>query len=167
MVTKFNKFETSNLEKKFYEHISGALVNDGFGIYDLRFLSGSSTLRVFIIKSGEVKGIDINDCVKVDRLIGPLIETESWVPDNIVLEVSSPGLYRDIRSSDQLKYSIGELIKIRFNSSLEDKSLKNKHFVCTLIEFGEEEMTVIPEDDTNKLIIKYETVKSVNAETKI
>jgi ribosome maturation factor RimP len=168
MATKFNEKLIKNaIEDKFTEICAKILPVEGYGVYDLRYLSGSSTLRVFITKGDFVKGIDINDCVKVDKLLSPIIDEESWVPDNFVLEVSSPGLYRDIRFSEQLKYSVGELIKIKFNSLIDDNKLKNKNYVGILVNFDESELTVKSDENGEQFNIKYEMVKSVNAELKI
>ena len=81
--------------------------------------------------------------------------------------MSSPGLYRDIRFSEQLKYSVGELIKIKFNSLIDDNKLKNKNYVGILVNFDESELTVKSDENGEQFNIKYEMVKSVNAELKI
>lgn len=168
MASKFNEvINISSIENKFIEICDKLLPENGYGVYDLRYLSGSSTLRVFITKNDGVKGIDINDCIKVDKTLSPYIESEEWIPNNFVLEVSSPGLYRDIRRSDQLKFSVNELIKIKFNSTIEDKTLKNKELVGTLLDFKEDELEIVREDNNEKMNIKYELIKSVNAEVKI
>lgn len=168
MAINFNeKFNKNSFEEKFEGICEKLLPPQGYGVYDLRYLSGSSTLRIFITKNGEVKGIDINDCIIVDKLLSPFIEEENWIPDNFVLEVSSPGIYREIRRADQLKFSLGELIKIKFNSNMEDKDFKNKLQIGTLVEFGESEMLVEFEEDKKKIAIKYEMIKSVHAELKI
>ena len=167
MATKFNEVTLNTIEEKFSNVCNSLLPDSNYGVYDLRYLSGSSTLRLFITKNNDVRGVDINDCVNVDRILSPLIETEDWIPSNFVLEVSSPGIYRDIRTSHQLKYSVNELIKIKFNSSIDEKALKNKHLVATLKEFSDSEMHVVRDDNNEKMNIKYELVKSVNAELKI
>ena len=168
MATKFNEKNNHNaIEEKFFQICAQVLPTAGYGVYDIRYLSGSSTLRLFITKANTVKGVDINDCIKVDKLISPFIENEDWIPGNFILEVSSPGLYRDIRFSDQLKYSLGDLIKIKFNSLIDDKALKNKNIVVTLLEFDDNSMSVELEEEKQKMIIKYDLIKSVNAELKI
>ena len=165
MAIKFNEHSAPNLiEEKFFKICDELLSNKGYGVYDLRYLSGSSTLRVFITKKNDVRGIDINDCVFVDKLISPYIDGVEWLPDNFVLEISSPGIYRDIRNVDQLRFSIGELIKIKFNSQINDEKLKNKVSVVTLLEYDDEMMLVRFKDDGIKININYETIKSVNAE---
>jgi ribosome maturation factor RimP len=167
MAIKFNEnIKPSAIEEKFIQLFDQLLPPTDYGLYDLRYLSGSSTLRVFITKSNDVKGIDINDCIKVNKLISPLIESENWVPENFVIEVSSPGLFRDIRFADQLKYSVGELVKVKFNSQVSEKSLQNKHYIGKLLGYNETEMTVIAAEE-EKMIINYDMVKSVNAELKI
>ena len=153
------------IEKKFFDICSRLLPVEGYGVYDIRYLSGSATLGVFITKSENVKGVDINDCIKVDRILSPFIEDEEWVPENFMLEYLQG--YIETSSADQLKYSVGELIEVKFNSLIEDKKLKNKSIVVTLVKFDECSMTVITEDSKEESLIKYELIKSVNAELKI
>lgn len=163
MANKFNEtLELSTIEKKFFQICNDLLPNEGYGIYDLRYLTGSSTLRVFITKNSDVKNIGITDCVKVDKLISSLIDEAEWIPDNFVLEVSSPGVYRDIRNSDQLKYSVNDLLKIKFNSHIDNDSYKNKQVVGTLLNYNNDELEMNIEG--KNIVIKYESIKSVNAE---
>ena len=165
MAVKFNEdTKPSAIEEKFFKLCKDLLLTNGYGVYDLRYLSGCSTLRVFITKKNDVKGIDINDCVIVDKLISPRIDDEDWVPNNFVLEISSPGVYRDIRKVDQLRFSVGELIKIKFNSQINDKNFKNKIATATLLNFDQESMLVRVIDSEIELNVRYETIKSVNAE---
>jgi len=168
MAIIFNEYsKKSSIEEKFEALCEKLLPPLGYGVYDLRYLSGSATLRVFLTKNDSVNGIDLNDCIKVDKMITPYIEEESWIPENFVLEVSSPGVYRDIRGLDQLKFSVGELIKVKFNSKAEEKELKNQVKIATLVEFDDTGMIVLLEDNNKKITIKYEMIKSVNAELKI
>ena len=90
MATKFNEITLNAIEEKFFDICRHLLTENVYGVYDLRYLTGSSTLRIFMTKNDDVKGVDINDCVAVDRLLSPMIDTENWIPDNFVLEVSSP-----------------------------------------------------------------------------
>jgi ribosome maturation factor RimP len=56
MATKFNEKLIKNaIEDKFTEICAKILPVEGYGVYDLRYLSGSSTLRVFITKGDSVK----------------------------------------------------------------------------------------------------------------
>ena len=52
----------------------------------------------------------IEDCVKVDRGFTPYCESEEWIPEDFVLEVSSPGMYRSLKTTTHFELAKGELI---------------------------------------------------------
>jgi ribosome maturation factor RimP len=91
-------------------------------LYDMDYVAGSSTLRVFIMDP-ETKTAVIDDCVKIDRAMTPYFE-EDWVPDDIVLEVSSPGVYRSLKTLDHFNMSKGELVLLNLEKSLDEYGQK-------------------------------------------
>ena len=169
MASIFNEISPpSSIEIKFIELCNKLLPEKGFGVYDVRYLSGSSTLRILITKSGSVSGIGIDDCISVDKLLSPFIDEEDWLPQNFVLEVSSPGLFREIRTVDQLKYSVGELVKVKTNSVPEDKTLKNQKLTGTLLSYNAEALVLEASiKDRNEINLEYKMIKSVNAEVEL
>ena len=62
-------------------------------LVDVEYLSegGRWILRVFVDRDG---GITLDDCVRVSREIGDLIDVKDFFQQPYVLEVSSPGLDR-------------------------------------------------------------------------
>ena len=86
----------------------------GFALYDMEYISGSSTLRVFIMDP-KTKTAVIEDCVKVDRGFTPYCESEQWIPDDFVLEVSSPGMYRSLKTITHFEWAIGELVLLKID----------------------------------------------------
>ena len=168
MAVIFSKtLEPSSIEKKFIEICEKLLPEHKFGVYDVRYLTGSSTLRVFITKEGNVSGVGINDCIEVDRILSPVIDTEEWIPQNFVLEVSSPGLYRDIRFKDQLVYSVGELVKIKTNSKPAEPTLKNQNVVGKLVSFDDQGIVLTISDGNLDIVLEYSMIKTANAEVEL
>ena len=81
------------------------------------YITGSSTLRVFIMDPS-TKSAVIEDCVKVDRAMTPFFE-EEWIPEDIVLEVSSPGVYRALKTLEHFKISQGEIVLLQLEKLLD------------------------------------------------
>lgn len=86
----------------------------GYRLYDMEYVSGSSTLRVFIMDD-KTKTAVIEDCVKVDRGFTPYCETEEWIPEDFVLEVSSPGMFRDLKSIKHFEWAVGEFVLVKID----------------------------------------------------
>lgn len=59
-------------------------------------------LRIYIDKEG---GITLDDCARVSRQAGDLIDIDDLIPNEYCLEVSSPGLDRPLKKEqDFIKY---------------------------------------------------------------
>ena len=92
----------------------------GLSIWDVRFLKEGSQwyLRVFIDKEG---GVGIDDCVNLSHAIdGPLDEANP-IEQAYILEVSSPGVERDLVRDEHFEKYIGEKIKVKMIRPVEGK----------------------------------------------
>ncbi len=159
--------ERSGLEKKFFEMSSEIIQNCGYELYDLDYLQGSQTLRVFI-RNPETDTADLEDCVKIDRALTPFIQEESWVPESLVLEVSSPGIYRNLKTRKHFEESLDEVIsltvvgdlKAEKNKEINPKVLKQKKFRGLLKSVGSEEINL--ETENKILAIDFDQIKKAN-----
>ena len=75
----------TGLEEKFYKACETVTVEHDYVIYDMDYIQGSSTVRLFIMNP-ETKTAVIEDCIKVDRGLSPFFE-EDWVPEDVVLGI--------------------------------------------------------------------------------
>lgn len=84
----------------------------GYEVWDIEYVKeGADYYLRFTIDSDE--GIDIDDCEKVHRTIDPLLDELDPIEDAYHLEVSSPGLERDIRYDWHYEVLIGEKVELR------------------------------------------------------
>ena len=84
----------------------------GYRIWDVRFLKEGAEwyLRIFIDKDG---GVDIDDCVDFTHAVnGPLDEADP-IEQAYMLEVSSPGLERELKRDEHFEAYVGKKIKLR------------------------------------------------------
>ncbi len=139
----------TGVELKLYELSKNIVKENGYELYDIEYVSGSSTLRVFIMDPS-TKSAVIEDCIKVDRAFNPYCETEEWIPSDFVLEVSSPGVYRSLKRKDHFESAIGETVLCVITGELSDsqkdslgKKLKNaKKFRGVLKSVKEESVNI-------------------------
>ncbi|MDH4467478.1 MAG: hypothetical protein QE271_05415 [Bacteriovoracaceae bacterium] len=80
-------------------------------LYDLEYQTGSALLRLFIINP-ETLTAEMPDCVRVDHALTEPLQAD-WIPEGITLEVSSPGIYRSLRTPWHFEMSVGRRIKLR------------------------------------------------------
>lgn len=69
-----------------------------------------AVLRIYIDKDG---GVTLDDCGTVSREIETVLDAEDLIPSRYVLEVSSPGIERELYSiADFVKFS-GQVAKVK------------------------------------------------------
>jgi ribosome maturation factor RimP len=96
------------------ELIEPTLKHMGYELYSLE-QSGQSghTLRISIDRADAIK---IEDCEKVSRVAGPLIENANLIDGPYNLEVSSPGAERPLRGHADYERFNGKRVNIRYRS---------------------------------------------------
>ena len=84
----------------------------GVEIWDIRFLKEGSDwfLRIILDKEG---GIGIDDCEAFSRAIDAPLDELDPIEQSYCLEVSSPGLERELTRPEHFEKNIGEKIKVK------------------------------------------------------
>jgi ribosome maturation factor RimP len=100
------------------ELIEPTLKHMGYELYSLE-QSGQSgrTLRISIDHAEPIK---IEDCEKVSRVAGPLIDHSNLIDGPYNLEVSSPGAERPLRDHADYERFNGKRVNIRYRSGAAD-----------------------------------------------
>lgn len=86
----------------------------------LRGPSNRRRLRVDIDRSGP-RGVDLDDCQKVSKALGAALDEADPIGGSYVLEVSSPGAERPIRSADDIRRNTGRKIVVTTEDSDEGR----------------------------------------------
>lgn len=169
MVIKENR---SGLELKFFEIATKVVSENDLELYDLEWNGSSSDLCLYIMNK-ETKTAVLDDCVKIDRAMSPYIDNESWMPENLTLEVSSPGLFRHLNQVNHFKMSIGEEVSLTLVKKIDDeqspdfpKALRNNMKIkVKLIDANEDGIEI--EAKGIKVRLPYTQIKRANLETNI
>ena len=107
--------------------VKPAVEGCGCQLWGLERVSGGkrAKLRIYIDKPD---GVSIDDCERVSREIGDLLDLEDAFDRSYILEVSSPGLDRILFSAEQFRSHVGARVDVRLNFPLEGR----KRFVGRL-----------------------------------
>ena len=109
---------------KIIEMLNPYLKENGLSFYSLEWVNefGSKILRICVDKKG---GINSDDLALVNNFISErLDEYEKDMPDDYMLEVSSPGAEKKLRNEDEVKDSIGNKVNVKtLNAEYEGKLL--------------------------------------------
>lgn len=84
----------------------------GLEIWDVRFLKEGTGwfLRIFIDKDG---GVGIDDCVEMTHAINAPLDKADLIEQAYCLEVSSPGVERELTRDEHFQKFIGSPIKLK------------------------------------------------------
>jgi ribosome maturation factor RimP len=144
--------------RKVIEPVISAL---GIEIDDIEFgrMKGRSLLRVYIEKEG---GVTIDDCERVSREIEAVLDVEDPIPYSYVLEVSSPGLDRPLRSREDFKRYAGRMVRVITRDPIE----KQTFFVGKLVEAGDVDVALLLENN-KKVAISYDNISRARLEVEV
>ncbi|MDF2538881.1 MAG: rimP [Herbinix sp.] len=143
-MTKHEEYEQKT--EKLLEPLVKA--ND-FEVYDVEYVKegGNYFLRCFIDKEG---GITVDDCELVSRSLSDLLDKHDFIPDSYILEVSSPGLGRQLKRDKHFEKNIGEEVEIKLFKPIN----KKKDFVGILTGFSQNSITIELEDGTGMEFVR-------------
>lgn len=123
----------------------------GLKIWDVRFLKEGSSwyLRIFIDKDG---GVSIDDCVDLTHAINKPLDEEDPIEQAYFLEVSSPGVERDLVRDEHFEAYIGEKIKVKMIRPVEGK----REFSGILADYSDGNITISLGDEGGFTFTKKE-----------
>jgi ribosome maturation factor RimP len=84
-----------------------------FELVDVEYVreAGNWYLRAYVDKEG---GITLDDCELVNRTWSDIMDEQDFIPEAYILEVSSPGLGRQLKKDKDFNRSIGEDVDVKF-----------------------------------------------------
>lgn len=132
-------------------------VNDlGFDIEYVEFVKEgeNNILRVVLDKNDGT--VNIDDCELVSRTIED--DVDKLIKTEYVLEVSSPGLERQLKNIKLYKKYIGKLINVK----LYKKSEYGKEFECIIENVDEENQIITVNMNSQNINIKLDEISSAH-----
>ena len=126
----------------------------GFELWDVEYVKEGSEyyLRAHIDKES---GITIDDCVDVSRKLSDKLDEDDFIDSEYILEVSSPGLGRTLKSDRDFSKSIGRDTDIKLYKPID----KVKEFEGILKAFDNDTLTFLI--DGNERVFNKSEVASV------
>jgi len=120
------------------EKIAGAAARDN-GVelvhVELAGIKRDQVVRVYIDKEG---GVTIEDCTNVSHAIETVLDVEDFIPGKYVLEVSSPGIERQLYSLADFTKFAGHLAKVKTKTDIDGQ----KTFVGLITAVDGDEITI-------------------------
>ncbi|MFN7065288.1 MAG: ribosome maturation factor RimP [Aquificaceae bacterium] len=105
--------------EKAKEIIEPVVKGMGYRLFDVEFKSEKGwVLRIILDKEG---GITIGDCEEVSKRISALLDVEDIIPVSYLLEVSSPGLTRELTKPSHYEFFQGRFVRLVLREAVEGK----------------------------------------------
>jgi ribosome maturation factor RimP len=149
--------EKKNIASTVWDLIQPTVNDLGCSLWDVEYLKEGSKyiLRITIDKES---GVDINDCEAVHRAIDPILDEADPITVPYYLEVSSPGIERELRLPFHFEVCMDHVIDVKLFTSFEGK----KQFNGKLNGYDHENGTItvdettIPLDKISRINLHYD-----------
>ena len=89
----------------------------GYRIWDITYSKVGADYHLEITIDND-KGIEISDCEKVHRAIDPILDEIDPIEGFYYLDVSSPGLERELRTDEHILLSLGVKVEAKLFAPL-------------------------------------------------
>ena len=92
----------------------------GYSIWDITYSKIGADYHLEITIDSE-SGINIEDCERVHRAIDPILDECDPIEGFYYLEVSSPGVERELRTEEHIAASVGERVEAKLFAAKDGK----------------------------------------------
>ncbi len=132
----------------------------GYYIWDIEFVKEGADRYLRITIDNE-EGITIEDCEKFHRAIDPLLDEADPISESYILEVSSPGIERELKTPEHINACVDWDVELKLYAPRNGSKLfrgvllgydENGNIVISV---GEEEQTFKP-DEIAKISTYYD-----------
>lgn len=114
----------------------------GVELVDVEVKTSQGRLHL-VVYIDQPRGITLEDCERVSRLLGELLDMKDPIPSSYMLEVSSPGIERPLKKEEDFRRFSGRYVKIKTYQKLEGQ----KNFKGLLVGLDDDRLVVKLEDD--------------------
>ena len=137
----------ANIEENVTKLVEPIIENLGYELYDVEYAKEGKNyfLRIFIDNE---KGIDLNDCEKVNDAVNDILDKENYIKEQYFLEISSPGIERVLRKDKHLEKNIGEEVNVKLFKKDENGA---KEYLGKLKKFNQNEIILEIEEQEIKI----------------
>ncbi len=103
------------VKNKIEEWLQPVLDERNLFLVDIKFPMGRQ-VEVYVDSD---KGIHISECAEISRFLEKNLDESGLVPENYILEVSSPGMDNPLRVPRQYKRRVGQVLEVTKTDGLQ------------------------------------------------
>jgi len=104
--------QNDEIIRRTWQELGPELAEQGFELVEVEFegTGARRTLRLYIDRAD---GVTVDHCATVSHLVSPLLDVKDFIDGAYMLEVSSPGIARPLRKSEDFTRFAGERVKVK------------------------------------------------------
>ena len=146
-------------EQKIISLLYETLKSAGFELIEVKvgMLNAQKTIQLYI---DSPNFIQIDDCVNVNQITKNIFGKTNQDYKDYVLEVSSPGIFRKLKTPDHFKSSTGKRIKVQLQKKIEGTMT----VTGDLQKCDEESICILSDLNGSDMIIPYSLISRANLE---
>ena len=148
----FLVFNVSDLRVTIHNMIQSSVEIMGYELIDTECHQGKKSLKI-VVYIDHIKGIKIDDCVKITDAISPILDDDNVVNEYYNLEVSSPGLNRKLILKEHYDKFIGKVIKIKLKIKIDNRKI----YKGTLLERIDDSISIV--ENNQKINIQMDAIE--------
>ena len=127
----------------------------GYSIWDITYAKVGADYHLEITID-HPNGIDIDDCEKVHRAIDPILDEVDPIEGFYYLDVSSPGIERELRTREHMDASVGVRVEAKLFAALDGR----KSIVGELISATDD--SVVIKEGENEIAVKLTDISKLS-----
>ena len=145
----------SDIKESLFQALNEIVERENMRILNISIsgMSKSPNIQIIIDSSN---GVNLDDCSFVSKVTTNLINLNGYFNDDYNLEVSSPGINRELFTIDDYALYIGSLVKIKLKKQMNNK----KNFLGKIMNIDNE--VIIIRVDHQDIEIEFDNIKKAN-----
>lgn len=137
--------------------IEEKIISLGYEIWDVEYVKEGAFMYLRITIDSEI-GIDMDDCEKVSDAISPIIDEADPIEEQYFLEVSSPGVERELKYPEHFEMFMGTTVVCKLYTAVNG----TKKYIGVLKKYDKEAGVLVIDEDSNDVKLELKNISKVN-----
>ena len=145
----------NDIKESLFQALNEIVEKENMRVVNISISGVSKNPNIQIIIDSE-DGVNLDDCSFVSKVTSDLININNFFADDFNLEVSSPGINRQLFTIEDYVLYIGSLVKIKLKKQINNQ----KNFLGEIKKV--ESKTVTISTDEREIEIEFDNIKKAN-----
>lgn len=148
-----------NIASRVSELVREAVEECGCTLWDVEFVKEGPDHNL-IIYIDKPEGISLDDCEMVNDAVEPIIDEADPIEGSYYLEISSPGLERELKTAEHIKAFLGERVIVKLYVAKDGK----KSFDGNIVSYNADDGVLTLDVNGEEVVFgakEYSSIKTV------